>query len=100
MRNGCLLAVDLSLVFDTAQLRIKNRRQRRKAKTMKELDSVKKKEKRKKTCLYSLNFLFPLKTWIVSFCVILVTDCAKCMWRAGWNIAHSLPRTKCVTISK
>jgi len=55
---------------------------------------------KKKEDIYTPNFLFPLKTWIVSFCLVLVTDCAKCMWRAGWNIAHSLPRTKCVTISK
>lgn len=95
LRNDCPPSVNLSFVFDTAPLRRKNRRQRRKATTMRGQDSAR--EKRKKH-ISSPNFRLPLKTRIVSFCVILVTDCVKCMWRAGWNIPHSLPRTKCVTI--
>lgn len=95
LRNDCPPSVNLSFVSDTAPLRRKNRRQRRKATTMRGQDSAR--EKRKKH-ISSPNFRLPLKTRIVSFCVILVTDCVKCMWRAGWNIPHSLPRTKCVTI--
>lgn len=95
LRNDCPPSVNLNFVFDTAPLRRKNRRQRRKATTMRGQDSAR--EKRKKH-ISSPNFRLPLKTRIVSFCVILVTDCVKCMWRAGWNIPHSLPRTKCVTI--